>query len=87
MKDIKGLYYLPSLQDKDVRMYVRESDGIIEFRLWNAENAEVWEKHEWLPYAVILQAAEVFKERGSDRNPLALYKLDIAKRLLEDDKL
>lgn len=86
MKDDLGLYYLPSMQDAQTRMYVREADGQIQFRLWNAGHAEVWERHEWLPYDVIEAASEMYRERSPDRNPLALYDLAIAKRLLKDGK-
>ncbi|SKA82404.1 hypothetical protein SAMN02745704_01551 [Paucidesulfovibrio gracilis DSM 16080] len=85
MKDERGLYYLPSMQDTDTRMYVRSVDGVIQFRLWNANHAEVWDRHEWLPFDVIEAAAEMYKERGAERNPLALYDVEIAKRLIKDE--
>ncbi|WP_147818758.1 hypothetical protein [Salidesulfovibrio onnuriiensis] len=85
MKDERGIYYTPSLQDPGTRMYVRENQGQVEFRLWNPYHPEAWEKHGWLPYAVIEAAAEKYKERGTDRNPLALYDLAVAKRLIEDE--
>ncbi|WP_243545164.1 hypothetical protein [Pseudodesulfovibrio tunisiensis] len=84
MKDARGYYYTPSLQFPDVRMYVRDNNGTIEFRLWNANEPIIWEKHQWLSYDVITQAANMYEERGTGRNPLGLYDLDIAKRLLSD---
>ncbi|SMF15798.1 hypothetical protein [Desulfovibrio gilichinskyi] len=89
MKDERGLYYYPSLQTRETRMYVREDQhgGGIEFRLWSSENPVIWDKHEWLPYDVILEAAEEYKERGSDRNPLALYDLNVAKQLIKENKI
>ena len=84
MKDERGIYYIPSLQNPDVRMYVRDNEGAIEFRLYNPTEPIIWEKHQWVPYDAILQAAEMFKARGTDRNPLALYDMDIAKKLLSD---
>ncbi|OEU69488.1 MAG: hypothetical protein BA863_14335 [Desulfovibrio sp. S3730MH75] len=87
MQDERGLYYYPSLQTRDTKMYVRENNGGIEFRLWSNENPVIWEKHEWLLYDVILEAAEEYKERGSDRNPLALYDLNVAKQLIKENKL
>lgn len=87
MRDELGLYYYPSLQTKDTRMYVRENNGVIEFRLWSRENSEIWERHEWLPYDVIEKASELYKEQGSDRNPLALYDLNVAKKLIQDDRI
>ncbi len=85
MKDERGIYYHPSLQDQGTRMYVRENEGRIEFRLWNPYHPEAWDKHGWLPYDVIEEAAAKYKERGTDRNPLALYDLAVAKRLLADE--
>ena len=84
MKDERGTYYTPSLQHPEVRMYVRDNDGVIEFRLFNPTEPIVWEKHQWVPYDAIRQAAEMYKERGTGRNPLALYDLDIAKTLLSN---
>lgn len=86
MKDERGLYYHPSMQDKAVRMYVREQKGEIQFRLFNPEAPEIWERHAWLPYDVIEQAAAMFKDQGNtDRNPLALYDRGIAQKLLQGD--
>lgn len=85
MKDDKGIYYTPSLQDPETRMYVRENEGEIEFRLWNPYHPEAWEKHGWLTYEVIEAAAALYKERGTDRNPLALYDIDVARRVLKDE--
>ena len=84
MKDERGLYYYPSLQNRDTRMYVRESDGVIEFRLWSAENPEIWERHEWIPLDVVRKAAKMYK--NPERNPLGLYDMDVARRLLRDDR-
>ncbi|WP_285905636.1 hypothetical protein [Pseudodesulfovibrio pelocollis] len=84
MKDERGHYYTPSLQNPEVRMYVRDNNGVIEFRLYNPTEPIIWEKHQWVPYGAILQAAEMFKARGTGRNPLALYDLEIAKKLLSD---
>ena len=85
MKDQRGLYYYPSMQDHDVRMYVRESEeGALEFRLYNAKHPEVWERHEWIPMDVVRTAARMY--RNQERNPLALYDEDVAKRLVEDER-
>ncbi|XPV75932.1 MAG: hypothetical protein ACNI27_15040 [Desulfovibrio sp.] len=88
MKDELGLYYFPSMQSQEVRMYVREIEGRIEFRMWNQSISDVWDRHMWLPYDVIEKAAAMYKDRGEadERNPLALYDLNIAKRLIKDDK-
>lgn len=84
MKDERGFYYTPSLQHPEVRMYVRDNEGEIEFRMYNRAEPIVWEKHQWVPFAAIKAAAEMYKERETGRNPLALYDLDIAKKLLSD---
>lgn len=88
MKDELGVYYTPSLQDESVRMYVRRSGQTIEFRMHNPEHSQVWDKHKWVPYEAIQKAAEMFKKQGnSDRNPLALYDMNVAERLLSDEGL
>lgn len=84
MKDERGSYYTPSLQHPEVRMYVRENEGTIEFRMYNRQEPIIWEKHQWVPYPAIEQAAAMYKERGTGRNPLSLYDLDIAKKLLSE---
>lgn len=86
MKDEHGLYYLPTMQDRNVRMYVRRAGTDVEFRLFNAEYPEVWERHRWMPYGAVKKAAEMYRSlKGGDRNPMALYDLDVAQRLLEED--
>ena len=87
MKDARGIYYLPSLQKRDTRMYVRlNASGKIEFRLFSEENPEIWEKHDWLTLDVIKQAAKMYKDLGrQDRNPLGLYDEDVAQRLITDE--
>ncbi len=85
MQDARGLYYYPTPTNKKERMYVREVAGNVEFRLWNMEQPRVWEKHDWLPYAVIEQAAA--KYAGQADSPLALYDLDIALSLIREERL
>lgn len=82
MKDERGHYYTPSLQHPEVRMYVRDNEGQIEFRLFNPSEPIIWEKHQWVPYEAIEKAAAMYRDKGTDRNPLALYDLEIATRLL-----
>lgn len=84
MKDERGKYYTPSLQHPEVRMYVRDNNGSVEFRMYNPNEPIIWEKHQWVPYTAIKQAADMYKERETGRNPLALYDLEIAKKLLSD---
>lgn len=86
MKDERGLYYNPSIQEPDVRMYIRRAGESIEFRMFNEQHPEIWERHHWVPYEAIKKAADLYQEKSiGDRNPLALYDLDIAERLLQDE--
>jgi hypothetical protein len=84
VKDSLGLYYYPSPLEKRVRMYVRQRYGQVEFRLWNSEHAEIWERHDWIPYEAVEEAAAEYKKRKSGTDPLELYDLGVAKRLLAD---
>jgi len=84
MKDERGVYYTPSLQHPEVRMYVRNNEGEIEFRLYNPDEPVIWEKHQWVPYQAIEAAAAMFREKNTDRNPLALYDQNIARKLLDE---
>jgi len=85
MKDQLGLYYFPAPQHPEARMYVRRFAGRVEFRMWHQTDASVWEKHKWLPYDVIEQAAAMFKARGKEADPASLYDLAVAERLLADE--
>jgi hypothetical protein len=88
MRDERGLYYYPQPGNSKVRVYVRPGDGdAVEFRLWQAEYPEVWEKHDWIPLDVIRQAAQLYRERGSGRtpgDPLVLYDETVARALLQE---
>ncbi len=89
MKDERGIYYHPNPADTKARMYVRNGENDeIEFRLWQKDHEEVWDKHEWLPASVIREAAAMYKqlgrgEQGSD--PMKLYDSAVAKALLKDN--
>ncbi len=83
MKDDLGKYYYPFPQNKKVRMYVQEIDGMVQFRLWNSDDAKLWDDHGWIPYDAIQQAAAMY-ERKNAFNPNQAYDLDIAKALLKE---
>lgn len=87
MKDDKGLYYYPSPADPRTRVYVRQGQGGIEFRLWREEHPQVWDKHGWLSYDVVAAASEQYKERGVAADPLVLYDRNVARALLKDEEL
>jgi hypothetical protein len=82
VKDERGLYYYPFPQNKRVRMYVREADGNIWFRLCNADDPELWEEHGWVPYGAIKQAATLGKPKRFDPNQA--YDLRVAQMLLKE---
>ncbi len=85
MRDDKGLYYYPNVSSKQERMYVRENDGVIEFRLWSQRSPEVWERHGWLDLDIIQRAAAMQKERGGTV-PLEIYDIESAKFLIKNEK-
>jgi len=85
MKDTNGLYYYPAPNEKRVRMYVRQGAGQVEFRLWNQEHPEIWERHGWVPYAAIEAAAALYRQHKAGSDPLTLYDVAVAKRLLADE--
>lgn len=87
MKDERGIYYYPVLQNKKRRMYVRRNGDDIEFRMWDSDDPTVWEDHHWLSIAVIKKAAEIYTSHPTytGRSPLHLYDMDIAKQLLKDE--
>ncbi len=83
MKDERGYYYHARPGNPDFRVYVRKGANGFEFRMWDRERPEVWEKHKWLDYDTISAAARLYQsERNPDANPLAIYDLAIAKNLL-----
>ena len=70
MKDERGLYYFPNAADHRARMYVRRGeDGGVQFRLWQADHPDVWDRHQW---------------RNADADPLKLYDAAVARALLEE---
>ena len=83
MKDQRGLYYYPFPGNKRVRMYVRPGDGEPEFRMWNQDDAQMWESHGWVPYSAIQQAMAMYK--GGPFDPKKAYDLDSANALLSED--
>ena len=84
MKDDRGLYYFPFPQNKSVRMYVREKDGAVWFRLWNADDSKLWDEHGWVPYGAIKQAEAMYDGDGFD--PGKAYDLQAATALIDENK-
>jgi hypothetical protein len=69
MKDERGLYYLPYPQNPQTRMYVVQRSDDIYFRLWNAKDEELWEKHDWVPWGAIRKASEMYDKKGRLTRP------------------
>lgn len=86
MKDQNGLYYYPNPADTGTRVYVRQGAGGPEFRLWRQAMPEVWEKHNWLPLAVIEAAAQMYQKSAPGANPMLLYDKAVAEALIRDDE-
>jgi hypothetical protein len=86
MKDKRGLYYYPSAQDRKIRMYVRENDGTIQFRMWNQDFPAIWNKHGWIDHESVVRAAGMYKEMGRTSDPLSMYDIEVAKRLIRDEE-
>lgn len=80
MQDERGLYYYPNPAQRATRMYVRLNDGAIEFRLYNSQAPEIWERHGWLPLEVVKQAAALYQ---GEKDPTSLYDEKVARNLLE----
>lgn len=90
MRDQRGLYYHTRPGDTGSRVYVRRgADGEVEFRLWEADHPEIWERHPWLPMQAVREAATCYRESHPDlssaADPLRLYDLAVARALLEED--
>ena len=63
-------------------MYVRETDGMIWFRLWNTDDPELWEEHGWVPYDAIKQATAMQKRTNFDPNQA--YDIAVAKMVIKE---
>lgn len=86
MQDDLGLYYYPNPADTRGRVYVRDGENDIEFRLWHADYPTVWEKHAWIPQAALEAAAAMYRESGKQADPMALYDVAVARALIKEDK-
>jgi len=84
VQDKDGIYYYPYPENKRIRMYVREQDGNIEFRLSNTDHPEIWERHGWLDLDIIRRGAKMLEERGSKVDPTNIYDLETAHYLLKE---
>lgn len=83
MKDNNGFYYYPFPENKRVRMYVKEEQNTIYFRLWNSDDTMLWQEHGWIPYEAVRQATEIY-DNQSGFDPAKTYDLNIAKAVLKE---
>ena len=87
MRDDLGLYYYPNPADIRGRVYVREGEHGLEFRLWHAEHPEVWERHAWVSQTALEAAAAMYRESGKGtNNPMILYDVNVARALVIEEK-
>ncbi len=83
MRDALGLYYHPNPDDISARVYVREKNGELEFRLWQRDHPEIWERHGWMPLGVIQAAASMYAMNNA-ADPMRLYDENVARALLKE---
>ena len=84
MKDENGLYYYPYPENHRIRMYVRQVEDEICFRMWNADDDGMWQTHGWVPYTAIEQAMAMYAGKGFD--PRTAYDVSVARELIDSDK-
>ena len=84
MKDDKGLYYHPFPQNKRVRMYVQATGNDVLFRMWNQDDAQLWEEHGWVPHSAVTRAVEMYDKKNFDPNQA--YDIHVAREILKIDK-
>jgi hypothetical protein len=83
MRDRRGLFYYPNPANKKIHMYVRQESGQICFRLWNADDPDLWREHGWVPYEAIRRAQAMYT--GKKFDPAQAYDLDLARALLAEE--
>ena len=94
MRDENGLFYYPFPQNKRVRMYVKEENGGIWFRLWSLDDAKLWEDHGWVPHGAVRKATKLFKGKADGAKPAAksafdpekAYDIEVARLILKEGK-
>lgn len=64
-------------------MYVRMTGGGVSFRMWSADDGQLWDAHGWVPYDAIEAARNLYSGKGLD--PEKAYDLELARALIEDD--
>ena len=65
-------------------MYVQRTGNDILFRMWNADDPELWEDHGWVPYRAVTPAAEMYDKKNFD--PQRAYDIHVARELLAEGR-
>jgi len=84
VKDEQGTYYFPFPQNRQVRMYVREDQETVWFRLWSQSDPTLWDDHGWLPWEAIEQAMALRRPKGFD--PKTAYDVQVARAVLKETR-
>lgn len=84
MQDYRGYFYYPLLNNKRVKVYVRDSAVGICFRIHNADDPQMWEAHGWVTYDAIQEARKMYTGKGFDPN--TFYDIDTARAVLETSR-
>lgn len=84
MHQPEGPFYYPYPGNKRIRMYVRDHEGVIEFRLHNVDHPEIWESHGWLDMDIIKRGAKMFADRGGQADPIQIYDQETARFLIKE---
>ena len=84
MEDQRGRFYYPYPQNHRIRMYVRKVSTDICFRLWDADDATLWDTHGWVPVTAIQQAIALYRGKGFD--PADAYDIRVATAVLSEDR-
>jgi hypothetical protein len=82
MKDGYGVYYYPFPDNRRVRMYVKSEQDSIFFRLWSADDPDLWTEHGWVPYEAVKKAIRLYS--GRRFNPSQAYDPVIARAVLRE---
>jgi hypothetical protein len=52
--------------------------------MWNADDTELWDEHDWIPYNAIKKAEHMYQVKDFD--PKQAYDIQIAQALIKEDK-
>ena len=83
MQDQYGIYYYPNPSNKNYKMYVRSNNGVVEFRLHNQDDPNLFQEHGWITYEMVKQAAAMYNSKDK-KNPLNIYDFDVALNVLKE---